>query len=267
MRDPLAEPSDLIRSVSRALRVLEAVGRSPRGLTVKQIARRCELTVATTYHLVRTLAYEGYVIRREDGTYVVGLEIADRFRELVTAFRGPLEVGECMRRFAADTGYSHYLGRFVGNRVAVTAVAEGPKSPYIEELVPGFDEAAHATALGKGLLATLSSEQRTRFLRDAGMRPYTTATLTTPEAFDADLAAGEKRGMQLEIGQYRPGLACASVLVTGDRDAERRVVLACAMPAAELMTSARVVRTKLLIAARSIADLLDNGELPGPVAL
>ena len=68
MRDPQAEPSDLIRSVSRALRVLEAVGQSPRGLTVKQVARRCELTVATTYHLVRTLAYEGYVIRREDGT-------------------------------------------------------------------------------------------------------------------------------------------------------------------------------------------------------
>jgi len=67
--------------------------------------------------------------------------------------------------------------------------------------------------------------------------------------------------------RFRPGLACASVLVAGDRDAERRVVLACAMPAAELMTSARVVRTKLLIAARSIADLLDNGELPGPVAL
>ncbi len=58
VRDPLAEPSDLIRSVSRALRVLESVGRAPRGLTVKQIARRCELTVATTYHLVRTLAYE-----------------------------------------------------------------------------------------------------------------------------------------------------------------------------------------------------------------
>src|SRR5436305_9360712 len=89
VRDPQAEPSDLIRSVSRALRVLEAVGQSERGLTVKQIARRCQLTVATTYHLVRTLAYEGYVIRREDGTYVVGLEVADRFRELVVAFRGP----------------------------------------------------------------------------------------------------------------------------------------------------------------------------------
>src|SRR3712207_1260831 len=84
VRDPLAEPSGQIRSVSRALRVRESVGRAPRGLTVKQIARRCELTVATTYHLVRTLAYEGYVIRREDGTYIVGLEIADRYRELVS---------------------------------------------------------------------------------------------------------------------------------------------------------------------------------------
>jgi DNA-binding IclR family transcriptional regulator len=102
VRDPQAEPSDLIRSVSRALRVMEAVGQSDRGLTVKQIARRCQLTVATTYHLVRTLAYEGYVIRREDGTYVVGLEIADRFRELVAAFRGPVSVLEALRRAAGD---------------------------------------------------------------------------------------------------------------------------------------------------------------------
>src|SRR6266536_4607279 len=121
VRDPQAEPSDLIRSVSRALRVLEAVGQSERGLTVKQIARRCQLTVATTYHLVRTLAYEGYVIRREDGTYVVGLEIADRFRALVVAFRGPSVVTETLRRAAAETGYSYHLGRRVVLQCALPA--------------------------------------------------------------------------------------------------------------------------------------------------
>lgn len=263
MRDPLAEPSDLIRSVSRALRVLEAVGRSPRGLTVKQIARRCELTVATTYHLVRTLAYEGYVIRREDGTYVVGLEIADRFRELVTAFRGPTAIGEMLRKAAIDTGYSHYVGRFVGGRVAVAAVAEGPRSPYIEELLPGFDEATHATALGKALLATLTADQRARYLKEFGMRPYTPATLVTPDALDADLAAGDKRGMHIEIGQYRPGVACASVLVATDRDIERRVVVGCSLPAAELMTSARIIRTRLVALARGLAGVLD-GEAPAP---
>ncbi|MFC6018675.1 IclR family transcriptional regulator [Plantactinospora solaniradicis] len=254
MRDPLAEPSDLIRSVSRALRVLEAVGRAPKGLTVKQIARRCELTVATTYHLVRTLAYEGYVIRREDGTYIVGLEVADRYRELVTAFRGPPAVGESLRRAASDTGYSHYLGRFVGGQVAITALAEGPRSPYLEDLVPGFDEGAHATALGKALLATLTPEQRFRYLREYGMRPFTSATLVASDAFEADLAAGDRRGMHLELGQFRHGVACAAVLVTPDKDMERRVVLACALPAAEMMTSARVVRAKLLAVARAVAD-------------
>jgi DNA-binding IclR family transcriptional regulator len=260
VRDPLAEPSDLIRSVSRALRVLEAVGRAPRGLTVKQIARRCELTVATTYHLVRTLAYEGYVIRREDGTYVVGLEVADRFRELVTAFRGPTGIGEGLRRAAAETGYSHFLARFVGGRVALAAVAEGPRSPYVEELIPGFDDGAHATALGKALLVTLSPEQRSRYLKEWGMRAFTPATLTSPEAFDADLAAGERRGMQVEVGQFRGGLACAAVPVSNDRDMERRVVLACAMPAAELVANGRVIRTRLLATARILAEIFTNDD-------
>ena len=167
MRDPQAEPSDLIRSVSRAFQVLEAVGQSPRGLTVKQIARRCELTVATTYHLVRTLAYEGYVMRREDGTYIVGLEVADRFRELVLACRGPQQVQDVLRKAAADTGFTHMIGRFINNRVAIVAVAEGMRSPYAEDLIVGFDDGAHATALGKALLATLSPDQRFRFVKES----------------------------------------------------------------------------------------------------
>ena len=253
MRDPQGEPSDLIRSVSRALRVLESVGASPRGLTVKQIARRCELTVATTYHLVRTLAYEGYVTRREDGTYTVGMEVSDRFRELVMAFRGPPSVGEVLRRAALDSGYSHYLGRFVGGRVVLTAVAEGPRSPYLEDLIPGFDDAAHATAMGKSLLATLSPDQRARYVKDYGMRQFTGQTLTTVEALEADLAAGERRQMQIEINQYRQGVACAAMIAVTDRDPERRVVVACAMPAPEMMTSAKVIRTRLTACARSIA--------------
>jgi DNA-binding IclR family transcriptional regulator len=253
VRDPQGEPSDLIRSVSRALRVLESVGASPRGLTVKQIARRCELTVATTYHLVRTLAYEGYVTRREDGTYMVGMEISDRFRELVAAFRGPSSAAEVLRKAVLESGYSHYLARFIAGRVVLTAVAEGPRSPYLEDLIPGFDEGAHATALGKSMLATFPAEQRHRYLREWGMRVFTAATLATPEALETDLMAGERRGMQIEIGQFRPGVACAGVLAVGDREPERRVVLACSLPAHELMTSAKVIRARLTATAQAVA--------------
>ena len=84
--------------------------------------------------------------------------------------------------------------------------------------------------------------------------------MTTAETFESDLVAGERRGMQLEMGQFRQGVACAAVLVAPDRDMERRVVLACALPAAEMMTSARVVRAKLLTAARTVNDALGTAE-------
>jgi DNA-binding IclR family transcriptional regulator len=78
VRDPGngAEPADLIRSVSRALRIIEEVSGSPRPLPVKVIARRCQLHLSTAYHLVRTLCYEGYLVRLPDGGYVAGSEVA-----------------------------------------------------------------------------------------------------------------------------------------------------------------------------------------------
>jgi DNA-binding IclR family transcriptional regulator len=199
------------------------------------------------------------VSRREDGTYIVGLQIADRFRELAAAFRGPTTVVNALRQAAAESGCSHYLGTFVGGQVVIAHAAEGPQSPYLEDLIPGFDDGAHATALGKALLATLTQDQRLRYLKDWGMRSFTPATLTEPEALEADLLAGERRGMQVEISQYRTGVACAAVIVRGDRDPERRVVLATAMPAERLVESAQDVRGRLIGAARSVAAAMDEG--------
>ena len=126
--------------------------------------------------------------------------------------------------------------------------------------MPGFDDGAHATALGKALLATLTPDQRLRYLKDWGMRPYTPSTLTEPEALEADLLAGERRGMQVEVSQYRPGVACAAVVVRGDRDPERRYVLATAMSADRLVDSAQDVRGHLVGAARTLAAALDEPE-------
>jgi DNA-binding IclR family transcriptional regulator len=260
VRHPNEEPSDLIRSVSRALRVLEAVGQTTRGLTVKQIARRCELTTATTYHLIRTLAYEGYVTRRDDGTYSVGLEVTDRFRELAAAFRPPATVVEVLRRAVADSGYSHFLGSFVGGQAAITMAVEGPRSPYVEDLLPGFDEAAHATALGKALLSTLTHDQRQRYLKDQGMRAYTAQTLTQPESLEADLLNGERRGMHTEVGQFRDGIACAAVVMHMDRDPEHRLVLACVTPADHVVERTTEIRKSLQETARAAwAPMSPNG--------
>ena len=45
----------------------------------------------------------------------------------------------------------------------------------LEDLIVGFDDGAHATALGKALLSTLPPARRRRYLRDSGLRRVTSA--------------------------------------------------------------------------------------------
>ncbi len=71
------QASDLVGSVQRALRVLEIVASHPDGLAAKAVARRAGMALSTTYHLLNTLAAEGYVVRLEAGRgYGLGHQVS-----------------------------------------------------------------------------------------------------------------------------------------------------------------------------------------------
>ncbi|GAB2472866.1 IclR family transcriptional regulator C-terminal domain-containing protein [Promicromonospora xylanilytica] len=205
-------PDDLVQSVARAFRVLEVVTRSP-GLPVKAIARRSGLNLSTTYHLVRTLAYKGYVTRLKDGTYDVGEQVSQRFYEQLGSLgRGP-DTREVLRHLAQSSGYSAYLGRISAGRVVVVDYAEAPGSPYLEDLERGLDVSAHATALGKALLLGLSRRERNELVLDAGMRKFTARTASDIRSLDAQLNRLRPDNVVEEHGEFRDDITCAAHLV------------------------------------------------------
>ncbi|WP_051110412.1 IclR family transcriptional regulator [Longispora albida] len=255
-------PPDLIRSVSRAFRIIEAVGDTEKGLTPKQIARRCELNLATVYHLVRTLSYEGYLHRRENGTFVAGLNFSDRYREMTKAFSAPANVADGLRRAAGRTGHSHFLGQFINGRVAITGVAEGARSPHMEDLIVGFDDGAHATALGKALLSSLSAPARGRYLRESGMRRYTAKTITEHDKLEYELSVQGGRGLFVEVEQYRRDVACAATVVAYGPEPDQVVVLATTLPLQEFVTTASTVNQRIRAAAQGLASALST-DVPG----
>ncbi len=212
MRETVPEPSDLVRSVSRAFRILEEVGASPAPLAVKAIARRCGLNLSTAYHLVRTLTYEGYLVRDGAGRYVLGSSVARRFHDLQASFDQPPEVHEVLRHLSATTRRTAYLGRFVSGRILITDLVEGPESPYLEDLEVGLNVAAHATVIGKVLLASLPRARRVAYLAEQGMRRFTTRTVVDTDSLEAELA-GVGAGPVLEHGQFRDGVSCVGALV------------------------------------------------------
>jgi DNA-binding IclR family transcriptional regulator len=217
MRDEAPEPSDLVRSVSRAFRVLEEVGASSAPLTVKAIARRCQLNLSTAYHLVRTLVYEGYLRRGADGRYLLGSSVASRFHDLLTSLDRPREVHQVLRHLSEVTRRTAYLGRFVSGRIMITDLVEGPESPYLEDLEIGLDVAAHATVIGKVLLAALPRDRRAEYLAEQGMRRFTSRTTVDTDSLEAELAVIQAGRPVLEHGQFRDGVCCVGTLVPRDR--------------------------------------------------
>jgi hypothetical protein len=77
----------LIQSVQRALRLLEVVADHGGRARAKEVARAAGLPLATTYHLLRTCAHEGWLQHLDDGSYVLGHRI-DVVRDHGTAARG-----------------------------------------------------------------------------------------------------------------------------------------------------------------------------------
>ena len=216
-----AEPTDLIRSVSRALRVLEEVSRSERPLPVKVTARRSGLGLSTAYHLVRTLCFEGYLVRAKNGDYLVGTGVAERFHDLMGSLGRPPRAQAVLQHLAATTGHTAYLARLRGGRMIITFVAEGPRSPYLEDLQAGLEVATHATALGKALLGALPAGERRRCLAENGLRPFTSSTPTDADALDAELRGLRPGTMVIERGQFRDGVSCAGAALPWRRDDAR----------------------------------------------
>jgi DNA-binding IclR family transcriptional regulator len=209
------EPTDLIRSVSRALRIIEEVSGSPHPLPVKVIARRCQINLSTAYHLIRTLCYEGYLVRLPDGGYAAGSKVAERFHDLMSSLRGPAEARSVLRNLADVTGHSAYLACISGGRLVVVDVVEGARSPWLEDLQPGLETAAHATAVGKALLTTMPGKARSRLLSEHGLRPFTPNTVTEPGQIEYELATLHPGDLVTEHGQFRDEVCCASVAVHG----------------------------------------------------
>ncbi|WP_425832149.1 helix-turn-helix domain-containing protein [Streptomyces fractus] len=94
MAQPRTAGGTRLQSVERALRVLTEVAGHPQGLTAKRLARFLDVPLATTYHLLRTLAHEGW-LEHAEGHYRIGTGAVAFARALAGPGEGGDEQGVC----------------------------------------------------------------------------------------------------------------------------------------------------------------------------
>ncbi|MGP8297995.1 IclR family transcriptional regulator [Streptomyces inhibens] len=201
----------LIASVQRAFRLLEVVGAHEGGAPAKQLAREAGLPLATTYHLLRTLVHDGYLRKLDDGGFVMG----DKLYALHTGSRGQAQLTRIRPVLTAlrdELSAAAYLTFYEEGEIRVAEIVDGPRAPRVDLWV-GFEDAGHATALGKCVLRELDDDSRDDYLSRHPLADLTPRTITHRSELLRRLASSPAAPAVMDLEEYALGTVCVAVPV------------------------------------------------------
>lgn len=217
----------MVRSADRTIEILELLAASPHRLTLSQLQRSLGVPKSSLHGLLRTLVSRGWLETDQRGTsYGIGLRAlrtgaAYLERDATVQAAGPLltrlrnELDETVHLARLDRGDIVYLASRESTHHLRTASRIGRRLP------------AHATALGKALLAERAPDEVDGLLPDP-LPALTSDTTTDRTDLHAELAEIRLRGWSLERGQSVVGIGCVAVTVPSRRPAID--ALSCSVP-------------------------------------
>lgn len=185
-----------IQSVDRAARILKVLGSGPRRLGVTELAARLELAPPTVHGLLQTLQAHGFVEQdRDTDKYQLGaglLQLGNSYLDLNELRSRSLMHAE---RLAERADAAVRVGVLHGASVIVVHHAFRPDDT-LQILEVGAELPAHATALGKAILAYAPEETVEDLLADDV--PKLTGRTLGARALREDLDAIRERGTARE---------------------------------------------------------------------
>ncbi len=246
-------PTEGLQSLARGLAVIRALAAVDEPQTLAQVAQAAGLNRAVTRRVLLTLVEVGYVLSR-------GREFSLRPRvlELGQAYRNSLRLpalgAEAMGELVATTGQSCSMAVLDGDEIVY--VQRVPGSRIIDAVIHvGTRLPAHATAMGRVLLAALDDAALDHVLAAGHLAGLTERTVTDPDALRAELTRVREQGYCLIDQEFERGLTTLGAPV---RDGSGAVVAAINLPLSSYtLPDGKVPEeyvTALLATARKITD-------------
>ncbi|MFF9148697.1 IclR family transcriptional regulator [Streptomyces sp. NPDC055051] len=201
----------LIGSVQRALRLLEAVASHADGAPAKQLARETGLPLPTTYHLLRTLTHEGYLLR-DKGAFYLG-EAAARLAGGGAVQNRRTKIEDSLARWRDEIGVPVYFALYHEGEIELVSVADTANSPAVEEWAD-FRETGHAHAIGQCLLSQLDLKTRQDHLDRHPVEAITPYTVSNRRMLLERLGSLGRMEPLVERQEYALGTVCAAIPVT-----------------------------------------------------
>jgi DNA-binding IclR family transcriptional regulator len=201
-----------VNAVQHALRVLESVDTHRDGVTAQQLARELGVPLDHLEELLTMLCRERYLGFLPGGGYVPGQSLV-----LLGAAHRDAALAQRLKAILAElrdeVGAAVYFSRYDDGEVKIVDVADGPGTPRVNEWVD-FRSAAHASAVGKCLLAQLDHNGRREHLSRHRPARLTSRTEVDDRVLLSRLERQPASVPTLDLQEYAVGTVCAAIPVT-----------------------------------------------------
>lgn len=210
-----------VPAVERAIRILELAAAGGPGLSVTDIARRVGIVKSSASNICATLARAGFLERREDGAYRLGMRIIDLANARLTATDLPQEFFNAWDSMSVFRQEAIVLSVRDGVDVVYIACRNSPLPIGITFRI-GMRLPACCTATGKALLSTLSDDEILALYHQHPLTPLTRNSVKRVTDLLKQLATVRRNGYSVDDGETREGM-CSFGAPVFERDGTQAV--------------------------------------------
>jgi IclR family acetate operon transcriptional repressor len=204
-----------IRSVTRAIKVLQLIAEHGEGVTASFVRDALGLSAPTMHHLLQTLVDEEVLVKDSNRRYSLGPAVGALADSFLRRVRPPEYLLEPVRDLARVTGETAYVSGWRADEIVVLASFEGSNAVRVSGLHSGSQGCGHARASGKILLAYAAADVRAQYLNSRALVRLTPNTITNHEALEKELDCVRLQGFAEDREEFRVGVSCLSVPVRG----------------------------------------------------
>jgi DNA-binding IclR family transcriptional regulator len=256
-KGPNSDPYRL-RSILRALDVLEAFDDKHPVLSLKDLSRSIGLPPASLFRILLTLQSRGYLLQNEDGSYQLTRKVllgrlseqADKFHEMAKPE---------LQALASHFNETASLAYLLDDRIQVIDSVDSLHEMRITNR-PGRVLPPHCSAMGKAITAFQTREQVDRILEAYGLAPRTNYSIVDRRDFVAHLVQVRESGLAYDREESTLGGICIAAAIQMP-DGHAVAAVSVSTPVSRMTTECEhETAAGVLKAARRIAKLATQGE-------
>lgn len=213
-----AKENDLTKSLSRALRILNAIAEAGRPMGVTDIARRVGVHKSSVYRLLRTMVEYDYLEQHEaTSDYWLGSQLSLHGQLASLHLELPRLAHAHVERLSQISRETTNLVRLQGERCLYLISIQTDRSIGMIARAAGSTDALYCTAVGKAMLAFLPLRRAESLLERTPMEQRTDATPRTPQDVISQLDEIRSRGYSIDDRENDENVRCVGSVVFNRR--------------------------------------------------